>query len=739
MIYELEVRLYGLFCSDLFVSFLRDKYGDHLTNRIFDISYGFPDRVRYVQSNDNLYKMEKHILMEKKFPNKKFAISTEAPTLKKDYKLKDAESIRKRAREIYTFSSGIELHITKINNLTYEVEIEKELDMTEEDWEENNESILDAFQVNFEAFFEEIERYSKYLDTFLQNFNGFAKSPIGIMNRNIIAKPRDIEKDDFITEKGRGLPEGYTLTIKGNGIPIILYFKNRFLFIISPYVYFRLLKELKKDYSEEFMIIGEYIEKSNDSPIFAPFDILYWSRHKDIRNHPNHLERLDIAFEILERNSENIIGDSLQIFRKDFIPIGKTPTSFAKAYLKIKDKSYPFGDDGMILTPTYYPQNKPLPRNKEGKLPNDRQLSRYPEVCKIKPWNELSMDFVINISKREVYTSCETKPYKGSFKFPFDSKSVIDWDSIPEEMDGRIIELFPIRITPVEGGLDFVLKFSRERVDKDEPNHQSTADRVWAKIRDPLEEKVFLAKDLSRLRFQNNRVKKELINTIPKKSIVVDIGSGFGGDIFKYNNIADVVICIEPNDKNRTELLNRLRIAKPTLKTRYEVLSCGGEDTETIMETFKPIRNSLPQAQVVVSSMLSLTFFWKNKSYLALFKRTLREVSKYSNGALFYFYTIEGNRFKKYLEENNNKIKNSAFRVLYDPKATEYGVGIPGRLKIEIFDTIVDLQREYLVNLTDLNDTVSDLTFKDGQIESYLTEDESKYAQCHVYGTARIN
>lgn len=735
MIYELEVRFYGLFCSDLFVSFLRKKYEYYLIDKISDTVYGFQDRVRYIQSDDNLNKMEKNVIMEKKFPDRKFSISTEAPTLKRDYKLKDANSVRKRFREVYSLPSDIELHITRINDMTYEVEVEKELDINEEDWEENNESILDEFQSNFDAFFNEIEIYNKALNIFLQKFNGSIKAPIGIMNRSVIAKPRDIEKEDFITEKGKGLPEGYTLTIKGNGIPIILYFRGRHLFMISPYVYFRLLKELKKDFTEEFMIIGEYIEDSvKDSPIFAPFDILHWSRHKDIRNHPNHLERLDIAFDILERNSKDIIGNSLQIFRKDFIPIGKTPTSFAKAYVKIRDKSYPFGDDGMILTPTYHAQNKPLPKTMK------RQISCWPEVLKIKPWHELSIDFVVDTMKREVYTSCETKPYKGSFKFSFEAKSVIDWESIPKEMNHKIVELIPIRIPKSEDkALDFVLRFSRERTDKDEPNHQSTVDRVWAKIRDPLEEKVFLAKDLSRLRFQNNRVKKELISTIPKKSIVVDIGSGFGGDIFKYNNIADVVICIEPDTKNRTELLNRLKIAKDSLKTRYEVLSCGGEDTETIMETFRPIRNSLPNSQVVISSMLSLTFFWKNKSYLNLFKKTLKEISKYSNGALFYFYTIEGNRFKKYLEENGNKIKNSAFRALYDPDATDYGVGIPGRLKIEIFDSIVTLQREYLVDLMDLNDIMKDLTFKDGKIEDYLTEDETKYAQCHVYGTAYIN
>lgn len=753
MIYELEVRLYGLFCSNLFISFLRKKYEDKLIDSFSDTVYLFPSGVRYIEQERDgsrtISKMEKSLpLIEKKLADKKLTISTEFPTKFIDYKLKDTDLVRKRYREVYQISDNLELHITKINNLNYELEVEQEIELSEDDWEENNESILDSFQNNFDSFFQKIEFYRKDLYMFLQKFNGFYKSPEGIMNKGVIAKPRDIEKEDFITKQVgdslKGLPEGYTLTIKGNGVPVILYFKKRQLYKIVPYVSFELVKEIRNDTLEEFMIIGEYMK---ESLIFAPFDLLYWSRRKDIRDFPDHLKRLEIAFDILERNSKDIIGDSFKIFKKDFIPIGKTPASFAKAYLKIKEKSndLPFDNDGMILTPMYYPQNLPLPKWSKEK---SRQISDHPEVLKIKPWHELSIDFVIDISKKEVYTSCETKPYLGTSNYPFDAKSVVDWDSIPVSMDKKIVELSPVKTDSDVNDYNFMLKYSRQRSDKTEPNHQSVVDKVWSHIVNPIEEKVFLAKDFSRLRFQNNRVKRNLINTIPKKSIVIDIGSGFGGDIFKYNKIVDVVICIEPNDTNRKELQKRLKKAKSWLDTKYEVLGCGGEDTETIMETFRPIRDNHPDVNVVVCSMLSLTFFWKNKDYLSLFKHTLREISKYSNGALFYFFTIEGYRFQKYFEENNNKIKNTGMRAQYDPTNKKYGVGIPGRVKIEIYDTIVGgteatgstgIQSEYLVNLDDLKDTISDIVIKDGKIEEYLTEDESKYALCHVYGTGKIN
>lgn len=124
---------------------------------------------------------------------------------------------------------------------------------------------------------------------------------------------------------------------------------------------------------------------------------------------------------------------------------------------------------------------------------------------------------------------------------------------------------------------------------------------------------------------------------------------------------------------------------------------------------------------------------------LNLFKKTLSEISRYSHGATFYFFTVEGTRFLKYFEKNNNKINGSGLRAEYDSTAKKYGVGIKGKVKIEISKSIVRPQREFLVDLSDLSDTISNIKVKEGIIEKYLTEDEKNYGQCSVYGSARIN
>lgn len=597
MIYELEVRFYGLYGSNLFVSFLQHYFEKNLVQKSRDTVYGFSDGVRAIFSEENelISTMQKKNVIEKKYPEMKYSVSTEQDIHISDLDLDNAKIKRIRERYAYLFSTGLSLHITKINNLFYEVEVEEEIQESD-----LNDRVKDLFQEKFNIFYNEINPYFEAFRSFLDKFNDNSKAPPGMMSRTVISKPRDINKQDFITVNDKGIIEGYSLTIKGNGVPVILYFKDRYLFMVSLNIYFKLVREINIStiIPEEFMIIGEYFESLN---MFTPFDLLFWSRQKNIRDLSDHLKRLEYAYDILDRNSETILKDSLVIYKKDFINVGKTPSSFAKAYASIKKKEYPFTSDGMILTPMYYPQNRILWK------PNEkRQLSKYPEVLKIKPWHELSIDFIVDIHNKNVFTSCDKNPYTGTETFPFDAKTMVDWDSIPEEMHLKIVELAPYR-----DDSKIYLKFSRDRPDKNEPNFKFHTDDVWSRIQDPIEEIVFLAKDLYRLRLQNNRIKKELLSTIPKKSIVVDIGTGNGGDILKYNNIASVVICVEPDKDNRTELQNRLSKFKSILTTKFEILSCGGEDHETIMKTFIPIRNSMVDAPVAVVSMLSMTFFWK--------------------------------------------------------------------------------------------------------------------------------
>lgn len=703
--YEYEARLYGYYRTPLFVSLLRNIYKSKFVETLEDTSYIFGNTRYLVDSSGHTTVVNKEVIEEHKEKDLlKFSISKEVPQDLKDLpNFSKSDSTRRRKRDVYFLDESVQLHITQINFK----ELEVELDMESPDFDEKQ---VELFSTSFNRFMGSIEKHLKDFKHFLWIFNQGVRTLFGEMSRDIIAKPRDIGKKDFITTD-RGIHEGYTLTVKGNGVPNLLYVQNGNVYLISPYKEIKYLNTSRFLSKESFIIIGEYFSDTN---IFTPFDILYWSRQKDVDKHPNHLERMNIIETILKRNQE-VFNTQLQVYMKPFVEVGETPQSFGKAYQKVKAEKYPFENDGMILTPIFAPQNPGVPKK-------DRQLSNHPEILKIKPWHELTIDFRVNLRTQELFTAYSTVPYVGP---------MVDWGSIPEEFDNQIVEL-----RPENEGNDIILRFSRGRPDKPEPNKKGVVDDVWKLIMEPIPESTFLAKDFQRLRWQNNRIKRSLIQRIPKGSLVVDIGTGKGGDIFKYNNIAEVVLCIEPNDKNRAELRSRLAEATD-LKTRFIVTDLKGEDTKDIMEAFIPIRKSYPNAKVVVSSMLSMTFFWKDRTTLDTFENTLKAIAKESVGADFYFFTVEGHRFRKYLSENNNKIINYGLKAQYDPEAKKYGVGIPGRLKVQLPDTIVELQREYLVDLNDLT-CLRNLEYQEAIIEKYLTPEEFLYGRCAVFGTASI-
>jgi hypothetical protein len=738
--YEYEIKFYKLYTSVLFVEFLKDFFKESYIETIEDTSYIFNDEtegsIRYIKSSSDLIKQSKRVIDKTMDRNYKFTVAEETDLgVEPDIDLMKADRIRNRKREIYqvNINPDLFLHITHVNKKDYEVELE----MTSED-----SNLKDLFYKSFDKFLALIEPHMKNLQEFLYNFNGDYKP---YMERDVIERPRDIHPIDLTTEKGHGIPEGYTLTIKGNGIPVLLSLVRGNLYIISASgKYFRLLHSISTVIKESFIIIGEFFEESEgateaEGDIFAPFDILYWSRQKDIRNHPNHLERLETVKDILSRN-KSLYEDRLKIFIKPFIPVGDSPESFAKVYNKIKDQSvakkYPFKDDGMIMTPIYYPHNTGYVKGRD-------ILSTHPKTCKVKPWHELSIDFRVDLKTEEVFVASSNISFKGTLRYTFDSKVNIDWASIPAEiggipLDDSIIEFSPTKKVISDNEEIIVMKFNRHRFDKSTANGSTAAIDVWGLLNDPVKEETLKGKDFTRLRLQNNDVKRIIIGKIKRGSIVVDIGIGAGGDISKYDKAGvDTVLGIEPSESHREEFYKRLESIKP--KTKFIVLPIGGEETDKILEAFKEIRNGRPDAEVVVISMLSLTFFWQSRSMLDRFENTLKAIARHALGATFHFFTVEGARLLEYFKENNNKISNYGLKAIFDPN-DKGGVSLKGKVRIQILGsiTVTKPQTEYLVRLEDLK-CLKNLKYTEAVIESYLTKEELRYGKCSVFGSAQID
>ena len=129
-------------------------------------------------------------------------------------------------------------------------------------------------------------------------------------------------------------------------------------------------------------------------------------------------------------------------------------------------------------------------------------------------------------------------------------------------------------------------------------------------------------KGIPNLRKLANKVKKQYIESSRGK-VVVDIGSGVGGDLYKYEQVRPrELYLIEPSENNIKEMEKRIEENKNVLKyitSNLKYLNAGGEDTQEIV-------NFVNKKVDIVNMFFSLTFFFKDKSTLESLINTIDQL-----------------------------------------------------------------------------------------------------------------
>jgi tRNA G46 methylase TrmB len=129
-------------------------------------------------------------------------------------------------------------------------------------------------------------------------------------------------------------------------------------------------------------------------------------------------------------------------------------------------------------------------------------------------------------------------------------------------------------------------------------------------------------KGIPNLRKLANKVKKQYIEH-SKGKIVVDIGSGVGGDLYKYEQIKPKELyLVEPSENNLKEMEKRIEIHKDDLNyitKDLKYLNAGGEEYEKIV-------NFVNKKVDVVNMFFSLTFFFKDKNTLESLANTIDQL-----------------------------------------------------------------------------------------------------------------
>lgn len=467
------------------------------------------------------------------------------------------------------------------------------------------------------------------------------------------------------------------------------------------------------------VMVGEIVERESSDEqevLFYPFDLINAKSHN-----LDYMERLKGIRKVRESLGEM---KNVKIVLKSFCRVGSTRESLASVFEKIMTgaKTMPVPTDGVIFT----------------SLKSPPWGVSLPSILKWKPWEKLTIDFKIDDHHHHRLMVFDGA---SATHVPFPVKD-LKIHGVPDDIGDKVVEMAPVR--EEDGSISFT--FVRFREDKSHANSMKTASNVWKDIKNPIPESTLLGKDLSMLFFVTNIMKKNIIGKIPRGAIVVDIGSGKGGDLMKYEHQGvSHVIAVEPNEENRTFMEERLKLVKT--KTQWTVVPCGGEDTDIITEALKKVLEAVKSSSqarpaVWASMMLSMSFFWKDEDTLDSLKETLSAICELSGGLLpLVFCTVEGQRVKKLLLSSSSSdggIDTDVLKMSFTEDSSR-GVGIKGVVSVDIPGSIVKNQTEYLVDLKDLGVDEEEAPLNTfAEIPHYLkclTKLEQEYALTTVSGT----
>ena len=604
------------------------------------------------------------------------------------------------------------------------------------------------------SFFEKtiVVTLQQILDTVTLYDNKVANSVISFVNSilqadyrgNIshypIVQARNLKLKDMVWGGLIGNEKtGYSVTHKADGQRKLLVFHNTGIWLVSPPHNLNRLTNTQVPALIGTILDGELVplnkrkEGAPDTRIwFLAFDCLSWNSDNNIQNKP-HGVRMNHAKAV----AENFKTPLLQIDTKSFVNFGTPQEFFSTMRDMFREQPHlTYDQDGFMFTPVNEIYN---PHSNKHKL-STRVLTRYPDICKWKPIEELTIDFQIKwkifpdgTKYISLYSNEKGKPvlFKGTTIAPFEN--MIDhYHPLTLDLPNNTI---------VEYGWDYdenLFVPKRVRHDKIKPNTIDIAEDVWSDIQKPLDKETMIGQTLTLMRRYHNRIKTNLIQSVfklnPNKKdlTLLDIGSGRGGDVAKWRKFSKIV-AVEPNPEHIVELKKRLDTYQ--LTDRVRIVNAGGQDIELIN---KHVKEFIGDRVDVVSMMLSMSFFWQNQSMVHRLVNTITSNIKPDGNIIF--LTIDGDLVEQTFEPAMDtgpaltKLELTQATLIYK------GDRIPKELDIHIEGTIVEDQTEWLVRIADLILPLRKFGFgfierERADKEKFLTEEEITLTQMYTYAT----
>ena len=478
---------------------------------------------------------------------------------------------------------------------------------------------------------------------------------------------------------------------------------------------------------------------------------------KDIQ-FKRHSERMAHSAAISSKITNNIIA----VETKTFITVTRDSdpyTFFSTMRQMFREQDLePFENDGFMFTPENAPyliRTKDLIMNKiRNKLTNpscdevydfiskERTLIKYPDICKWKPPELMTIDLSIRWvatktgRRLELYSNNNDPATRYNNPYIFfkgTSSNIFTSDMIEITEDMYNLPTW----TVVEFAWDKTkqkLVKHRIRLDKNYPNSCEVAMDVWDIVRTfSIKKETLTGMTFDMVRRYHNKIKNTLFyeNNKPE-GVLLDIGSGRGGDVLKWKRNFKEVVAVEPNEEHIEELSKRVEQSK--MEDNVLIVNTGGEDYKTITDAMDGRKAD------VISMMLSMSFFWNPETPENLTNLARTIINNIAPKGKLIFLTQDGRALSEmFLPSFNGLILDNP--LILGPATIQ----LDGyKVNINIEDTIVKEQEEYLVYIYHLVTQIN-LLLNRGSAkleyfktcfgdEYFMTEPEHIFTQLFSYG-----
>jgi len=638
----------------------------------------------------------------------------------------------KHRRSYIVFNGAVRIDLTTVDDRN-EVEVEL-LDPKELDKFQNALRITTLQLLNSHELYTTREAFNliNYVNGILGGKNRYN------LDHNVMVQARDLNLRDMVWGGLLGNKEtSYTVTHKADGERRLLVFHESGIWLVFAPHHLNKVSTKNIPALHGTIIDGEEISlkhRREGAPTtkywFLAFDCLARIKDRGIQEEP-HVKRMQFAQFV----SDQIARWQNPIFSmntKDFRGF-RTPEEFYRIMneMFVQQATLPYQQDGFMFTPAdtkYNPKSDEQPLFK-------RILTKYPDICKWKPKEKLSIDFLLKWGHLTPEGHRTVQLYSGNI--PGQKESLVRFQGTRyNPFDTALVDTEnPLTLnvannTIVEYAWDYargLLVPIRIRYEKTRPNRIDRVENIWDLIHNPIEEATMRGDDFTLVFAYHNRIKKALFNyATPTGGLtLLDIGSGRGGDVAKWKKFRRIV-AVEPNGDHIVELQRRLELQG--MQDRVRIVQAGGQDTEIITAA---VNEFLGGPADVVAMMLSLSFFWQNRDIFTALVTTIRNNMKPQGK--FVFMTIDGDAVEQVFDPMFGGLQMSQLKL--GPALLNYN---PPQLTINLPGTIVGEQQEWLVRLGDFllqNFDFLELHRADG--EEFLNMQENIYTKMYAFGAMK--